>query len=243
VQTQVVVNGLEVEAVVDHCLVDALVPRLEELAAQVPAGRRDFVFLAAPPGAGKSTLAAVLVKCAEQLQMQTVGIDGFHFPRSVLTGRFVETELGRVPLATVKGAPETFDVVALDRQLRASRERDLVWPEYDRRVHEVVPGREPVSASLVLVEGNWLLLDEPGWSDLTEHSVYNVFIEAEPALLRDRLIDRKIRGGLSRDEATAFYERSDRRNIERVLTRTDRSKVDLLLHLNPETTTTSGGVR
>lgn len=240
---KVMVNGFEVEAVVDHRLVDVLVPRLEELAALVPAGRRDFVFLAAPPGAGKSTLAAILAKCAEHLGMTTVGIDGFHYPRSVLNSRYVETDLGRVQLAAVKGAPETFDVVALDRQLRASREQDLIWPEYDRRVHDVVPGREPVCSSLVLVEGNWLLLDEPGWSDLTEHSVHNVFIEAEPALLRDRLIDRKIRGGLDRDEATAFYERSDRRNVERVLTRTDRSKVDLLLHLNPETTTTSGGVR
>jgi pantothenate kinase len=177
------------------------------------------------------------------VDVQAVGIDGFHYPRSVLDSRHVETDLGRVPLASVKGAPETFDVVALERQLRASGERELIWPEYDRRVHDVVPGREPVCSSLVLVEGNWLLLDEPGWSHLTEHSVYNVFIEAEPALLRDRLIDRKVRGGMGRDEAAAFYERSDRRNIERVLARTDRSKVDLLLHLNPETTTTSGGVR
>ena len=104
-------------------------------------------------------------------------------------------------------------------------------------MHDVVPGDRPVTAGLVLVEGNWLLLDEPGWRDLATHSAYNVFLEADPALLRDRLIDRKVRGGLTRAAAVDFYERSDRLNVERVLTGTDRSKVDLLLHLNADGTT------
>lgn len=240
---KVLVNGLEVEAVVDHRLVDALVPRLEELATSVPEGHRHFVFLAATPGAGKSTLGAVLARCAAHLDLQTVGIDGFHFPSSVLENRTVRVDGARVPLVAIKGAPETFDVTALDRHLRDSRERDLVWPEYDRTVHDVVPGRDRVSASLVVVEGNWLLLDEPDWAVLAAHSVYNVFIDADPDLLRERLIERKMRGGMDHADATAFYERSDRLNVERVLAHTDRSRVDLLLHLNLDTSTTSGGAR
>ena len=33
--------------------------------------------------------------------------------------------------------------------------------------------------------------------------------------MKDRLIARKMQGGLSVEDATAFYETSDRRNVER----------------------------
>lgn len=230
--TRVVVNGFETDALVDHHLIDeVLLPRLEDVATRVRPGRRTFVFLAAPPGAGKSTLAALLVDRAREqssgMDLDVVGIDGFHLPQA---------ELERRGLAGVKGAPETFDVEALTHQLAAAGTRDLAWPTYDRTLHDVVPGPRPVEAGLVVVEGNWLLLDEPGWADLAAYSSFNVFVEARPSMLRDRLVQRKVRGGLSPAAAADFYERSDRLNVERVLTRTDRTKVDLLLHLNPDGT-------
>lgn len=236
--TRVVVNGLEVDARVDHHLIDEiLLPELRRLSQQVRPGRREFVFLAAPPGAGKSTLAALLLQRAAGLDLAVVGIDGFHHPAHHLRSHHVERDGERITLSSIKGAPETFDVAALARQLEAARTRDLPWPGYDRVRHDVVPGDSPVTAGLVLVEGNWLLLDEPGWAELSAHSSCNILLEAEPELLRDRLIDRKVRGGLDRDAARDFYERSDRRNVERVLTGSDRSKVDLLLHLNTDGTT------
>ena len=45
----------------------------------------------------------------------------------------------------------------------------------------------------------------------------SAFLAAPPAFLRDRLIARKVQGGLSEAEASAFYETSDRRNVERFL--------------------------
>ena len=206
-----------------------------------PAGAaRRFVFLAAPPGTGKSTLAAVVEHRAAQpdvdIDLDTVGIDGFHHPNAYLRTHRRATD--GVLLADVKGAPETFDVARLRRFLALSAVRAVRWPAYDRVLHDVVPDARRVGAPLVLLEGNWLLLDEPGWRDLSEHSVHNVFVDADPALLRERLIERKVRGGLDLAGATRFYERSDRPNVERVLQHTDRSKVDLLLRLGADGTIT-----
>ena len=237
---RVVVNGLETSVVVNHHLVhDVLVPRLRSLCGQEGAERR-FVFLVAPPGTGKSTLAAVIEHSAV-LHLDTAGIDGFHHSNSYLQTHRRETD-GLV-LADVKGAPETFDVARLERFLTLSKTRAVRWPVYDRVTHDVLPDARLVDAPLVLLEGNWLLLDEPGWRDLSAHSVHNVFVDADAALLRERLIERKVRGGLDRPSAIAFYERSDRPNIERVLQQSDRSKIDLLLQLDTDgTIVAKGGV-
>jgi len=234
---QLNVNGFELAVDVDRHLVDdILLPRLHALSrgGAETAKRRQFVFLAAPPGVGKSTLAAVLEKQATGFNLDTIGIDGFHHPNSYLATNHLPGGGPPVSLSSIKGAPETFDVARLESYLAESADRDLVWPGYDRTLHDVVPGEKLIRAELVLVEGNWLLLDEPAWRSLTIHSAFNIFIEAEPELLSQRLIERKMRGGMDRSSATRFYEVSDRRNIERVLQNTDRRKVDLTLRLNAD---------
>jgi pantothenate kinase len=232
---RMLVNGLEVEVDVDRRLLEeTLLPALEEVVARPRARRRAFAFLVGPPGVGKSTLATVLAEAGRRrrpvpTEMDVVGIDGFHLPQSHLESHHLRTADGTVPLSSIKGAPETFDVEGLAWHLAASADRDVVWPTYDRRVHDVVPGTHPLSADLVLVEGNWLLLDEPGWRDLATHAHYVVLLTADPDLLRERLVERKVRGGLTPAEAEDFYERSDRLNVQRVMGSSDFSKVDLTL--------------
>jgi putative kinase len=231
----VLVNGLEIEVSPhDRLMDDVLVPELERLSDRSAGTHRTFVFLVAPPATGKSVLVTLLVERARHLDLDAVGIDGFHLPQANLERTFTDVEGRRTSLASIKGSPDTFDVEELERCLARSREHDIAWPVYDRTLHDVVPAARVVGSQLVVVEGNWLLLDDPRWRPLAAYSAFNIFIDAPPELLRRRLIDRKVRGGATEQEAEAFYERSDRLNVQRVLEQTDRTSVDLELRLRTD---------
>ena len=123
-------------------------------------------------------------------------------------------------------------MAGMERLLTRSYTEDVRWPFYDRRLHDVVQGGDLVTAHNVLLEGNWLLLDEEPWSDLRRHAERTIFIEASSDLLQQRLVSRKVAGGLSRADAEAFYLRSDGPNIERTLSGSDLDSVDLLLTMD-----------
>ena len=194
-----------------------LLRRLTQM--QRSAGRRVIAFLAAPPATGKSTLLQFLERLvrehADLTQMQALGMDGFHYPNRYLETHTILRDGVEIPLKSIKGAPETFDVPALAAKLRAAKNGRTLFPVYDRRIHDVVPDALTVDAPILLIEGNWLLLDEEPWRALRALADDTVRIDADSALLRDRLIARKVQGGLSEAEATAFCEASDARNVER----------------------------
>ena len=215
------VNGFEIAARFDDTAVSGiLLPLLRTLTLrQRELGRRLVVFLAAPPGTGKSTLAALLERLSVAdpglTQLQALGLDGFHYHQDYILSHTVLRDGAEIPMRLIKGAPESFDVEKLGRALSAIQSDGLRWPLYDRRLHDVVEDAIPVRAPIALIEGNWLLLDAPGWSALPRDA--SIFIHADAALLRGRLIERKVRGGFSREEAEAHYLRSDGPNVLRCL--------------------------
>jgi hypothetical protein len=210
------INGLEVAAhFSDHAITTVHIPLLQRLAklhATAPQ-KRTIVFLSAPPGTGKSTLTAFWAwlagQDAELPALQTLPMDGFHH-----YNRYLD-EHGLRPH---KGAPETYNVAKLAQNLRQIRQGQGTWPQYDRQLHDPQEGAVQVTAPLVVVEGNWLLLDDADWKALREYCDFSIFISAPAAALRQRLITRKQAGGLSEQEAMAFYQRTDGPNVERVLT-------------------------
>ena len=98
--------------------------------------------------------------------MQALGMDGFHYPNAALETYTTVRGGKEISLKSIKGAPETFDVAALAAKLGAAREESVTFPVYDRRIHDVVPNAVTADAPILLVEGNWLLLDEEPWSGL-----------------------------------------------------------------------------
>lgn len=226
-------NGLPVDAVFSDEDVETIyIPLLQRLMKlQEQKNRRILVMLAAPPGAGKSTLAAFLGELSKNPGLQPVtviGMDGFHHYQDYLLSHY-ETRNGEtIPLVKVKGAPETFNLAKLTEQIRLIADGETCkWPVYDRTLHNPVEDAVTVDGDIVLIEGNYLLLDEPGWKDLSGYADYTIFLCADEDNLRDRLVKRQVQSGKSPEDALRFVESSDLVNARLVLARS--KKADLTL--------------
>ena len=93
------------------------------------------------------------------------------------------------------------------------------WPVYDRLLHNPVEDAVLVDGEIVILEGNYLLLDLDGWRDLKDFADYTVSVRAEETLLRERLISRRIKTGVAEDEAMRFVDFSDMPNVRLCLSR------------------------
>ena len=70
---------------------------------------------------------------------------------------------------------------------------------------------------MVIVEGNYLLLDEPIWRDLTDYWNLTVFLELDLRSLKRRLTKRWIAQGFDEQEAEAWIVTNDLPNAHRLL--------------------------
>jgi len=176
-------------------------------------GQRRIVAIAGPPGSGKSTIAKALVPLVGQAGAiaQVVPMDGFHLDNSILLER---------NLIDVKGSPGTFDVGGFTKLIsRLSNEPEIIFPKFDRDKDLAIAGSGLVSeeCDLVLVEGNYLLLDAPFWRDLWKYWDFSVFLDVEPKLLQERLMQRWLDQGLSLDQAKKRVNDNDLVNLKTVV--------------------------
>ena len=220
VEHRVTINGIEVDArYSDRAVNGIFVPLLRKWTAlQQAKGGRILVMLAAPPGAGKSTLLSFLEKLAEETdgagRIQVIGMDGFHRRQEYLLSHDTVRDGKAVRMVEVKGAPETFDLDALkSRVKRVAAGETVGWPVYDRLLHNPVEDAVRVDGEIVVLEGNYLLLDRNGWRDLASCADYTVSVRADEGMLRGRLIGRRIKTGVAEEAAVRFVDFSDMPNV------------------------------
>lgn len=217
------VNGFQINTVYSEEAIETIfLPLLRKLTdMQKELGQRLIVFLAAPPAVGKTTLSKFLEYLALQhedlTEIQAIGLDGFHYHSDYINTHSAVVMGKEVPMKKVKGCPETYDTKKLEDKLKKIKIEDIMWPAYDRNIHDVVEDVEKITKDIVLIEGNWLLLDEQPWKTLKDTADYTIVIRSEEETLKERLIGRKMKGGLTREEAEDWYINSDSVNVRRVL--------------------------
>lgn len=186
---------------------------LEDLARRLAGpGAPRLVAIAGAPGSGKSTLCAALEARLNEGapgRAATVPMDGFHYD---------DAALDALGLRARKGAPETFDVHGLAAILARIAAREAPWvaiPLFDRAMELARAGARLVrpETEVVLVEGNYLLLDETPWDALPPFDLA-VRIAVPEAELRRRLEARW--AALPPEEARRKVEGNDLPNGRRV---------------------------
>ncbi|MBZ9872383.1 nucleoside triphosphate hydrolase [Mesorhizobium sp. BR1-1-9] len=184
--------------------------------------RRFIVAIAGPPGAGKSTLSASLHDLLPEGAVEVVPMDGFHYDDIVLNQRGLRAR---------KGAPDTFDFGGFETLLKRIRagEPDIAIPVFDRTMELSRAAAAIIGAGtkFILVEGNYLLLDEEPWSRLAPLFDFSIFVEVPRNELERRLMERWHEHGRSEEDARAWIASNDMPNIERVLAR--RRAADLVI--------------
>lgn len=181
--------------------------------------RRYLVAIAGVPGSGKTTTAHAVALQINSINSATkatvMSMDGFHLDRATL-----DQLPNREEAYVRRGAPWTFDIarlVSFLRQLRIWADSDaaelgggkveaLSAPSFDHETKDPIENAVPIAdeTRILIIEGNYLLLDEPEWRELAHLVDYRVFVKANLHLARERLAKRHVKSGIEKSLVDAF---------------------------------------
>ena len=174
---------------------------------------RYFIALSGPPASGKSTISENLAKdlSAKGYNSSILQMDGFHYDDLILKEK---------KLLSKKGAPETFDVMGLINFVsRLHKEDEVVIPIFDRSLELSRSSAVIISKNtkVIIVEGNYVLLNSYPWSELHKFFNTTVMINCEKKILEKRLIERWRNFNLPKEEIDEKVYKNDLPNGVNVL--------------------------
>lgn len=181
-------------------------------------GVRTIVGIAGPPASGKSTLAESVVQalnkdCRTAMpNAALLPMDGYHLDNRLLESR---------GLLARKGAPETFNAHGFCDAVKrlSSTNRETFHPKFDRQMDLSIAQSIVIhpDTSIVVVEGNYLLLETKPWTSLQDVFDATVFVCPSRDAILDRLKQRWIKHGLDSEAAMLRARGNDLPNAELVM--------------------------
>lgn len=179
---------------------------------------RTIIGIAGPPASGKSTLAEAVVHSLNAEQVDPVPfasllpMDGYHLDNRLLESR---------GLLARKGAPETFNAAGFCEAVKrlSTATRETFHPKFDRQMDLAIANSISIhpNTPVVVVEGNYLLLNTAPWSTLRNVFAATVFVSPSIEELQSRLKQRWLKHGLDPTSAAQRTEGNDMPNAKLVL--------------------------
>lgn len=203
---------------------------------------RVLIAIAGIPGSGKSTLAA---KVSEAINCRSlgsargetggvsscvVGMDGFHYPRSVLA------QMDNPERAFARrGALFTFDgksAVEFVRSLRATclqpetGRAEISCASFDHAKKDPVADGTVVvpETNIIFIEGLYVLVDLSPWNEIAELVDERWYVQVDFTVAAERVAKRHLESGIESSMAVA-HERAEQNDMENARL--------ILAHLSP----------
>lgn len=176
--------------------------------------QRVVIGIAGVPGSGKTTLATAVTQRINTLAAKPVAValpmDGFHFSRA---------HLASMPNAAEaihrRGAAFTFDGEGFLSLIQAlttpgAAETAIYAPSFAHEIKDPVADAIaiPLSAQIVLIEGNYCALNRKPWSDAASLMSKLWYVDTPSNITHVRLAKRHLASGIVVDEKEAWERAS-----------------------------------
>ncbi|EGY15918.1 phosphoribulokinase/uridine kinase family protein [Verticillium dahliae VdLs.17] len=189
--------------------------------------QRVLIALAGVPGSGKSTVATTLLEdlnrhgIRHRFTILTIMLlqDGFHYSRHVLSS-FNDPALA----FRRRGAPFTFDATGFLEIVKKLKQMPVTGcgehamiigaPSFDHAEMDPVPNSISLSseARLVIIEGNYTLLNEAPWDQIADLVDDKWFVDVAEDVARLRLAARHLKAGIENTMELALL-RADENDV------------------------------
>ncbi len=189
--------------------------------------KKQIIAISGPPGAGKSYLSNIILKkyndnlIEKKKHAVIFPMDGYHLDNKELidTGLFDR-----------KGSEPSFNSEKFARDLyKVSQNKDIKIPGFDRELDKTIADQISITSEtpLVIVEGNYLLIDKSPWSSCSDLYDLKIFINPGIDVLRERLIQRWLDFGFDIQQAHKKANENDLINAEFVIQNSSKNDIEI----------------